>query len=226
MRLTTPMLFSLGFVSLFIAGGLTGPILAQPALDAYLHNTYFVVAHFHLIMAMAGVFSIFAGVYYWFPLMTGRMMNEPLGKLHFWITIVAAYGTFLPMHFAGLAGQPRHYSQLSGTTSLLENLLPLQRGITYSALLLASAQFLFLANLVWSLFRGKRATQNPWQATTLEWAAAPEQFTEASTSDNTAGASKLYRLCIYRSPYDYGLRPDGLDFTMQCDPRSKTGVSF
>ena len=96
LRLTTPMLFAMGFVSLFIAGGLTGPILAQPVLDTYLHNTYFVVAHFHLIMAMAGAFSIFAGVYYWFPLMTGRLMNEPLGKLHFWITLIAAYGTFPP----------------------------------------------------------------------------------------------------------------------------------
>ena len=113
------MLFSIGFVSLFIAGGLTGPILAQPVLDTYLHNTYFVVAHFHLIMAMAGAFSIFAGVYYWFPLMTGRLMNEPLGKLHFWLTLIAAYGTFLPMHFAGLAGEPRHYSQLAGTTPAL-----------------------------------------------------------------------------------------------------------
>ena len=130
LRLTTPMLFSIGFVSLFIAGGLTGPILAQPVLDSYLHNTYFVVAHFHLIMAMAAVFSIFAGVYYWFPLMSGRLMNEPIGKLHFWCTLIGAYATFFPMHFAGLAGMPRHYSQLSVTASGLQILLPLQRGIT------------------------------------------------------------------------------------------------
>ncbi len=216
LRLTTPMLFSMGFVSLFIAGGLTGPILAQPVLDAYLHNTYFVVAHFHLIMAMAGAFSIFAGVYYWFPLMTGRTMNESLGKLHFWFTILAAYGTFLPMHFAGLAGEPRHYSQLAGTAPALQALLPVQRGITYSALILASAQFLFLANLIWSIRRGTPASNNPWEATTLEWASPTETFTELPTSPAAAGASQFQRK-VYRGPYEYRLRPDGLDFTMQDD---------
>ena len=108
-------------------------------------------------------------------------MNEPLGKLHFWITLVAAYGTFLPMHFAGLAGEPRHYSQLADTTPSLQALLPLQKGITYFALVLASAQFLFIANLIWSAFRGKRASNNPWQATTLEWAPPLEESLELST---------------------------------------------
>ncbi|AXC14918.1 Cytochrome c oxidase polypeptide I [Acidisarcina polymorpha] len=221
LRLTTPMLFSLGFVSLFIAGGLTGPVLAQPALDAYLHNTYFVVAHFHLIMAMAGVFSIFAGVYYWFPLMTGRLMNGTLGKLHFWITLIAAYGAFFPMHFAGLAGEPRHYSQLSGTTPLLENLLPLQRGITFSAVILASAQLIFLANLLWSIMRGEVAPPNPWQATTLEWAPSMARIVKTSTSGLDPSASKFHQNIACRAPYEYGLRPNGLDFIMQCDPNTK-----
>jgi cytochrome c oxidase subunit 1 len=220
LRLTTPMLFAIGFVSLFIAGGLTGPILAQPALDAYLHNTYFVVAHFHLIMAMAGAFCIFAGVYYWFPLMTGRMMNEPLGKLHFWFTLLGAYATFFPMHFAGLAGEPRHYSQLAQTTPALEALLPLQKGITYAAVILAAAQFLFLANLIWSIFRGRRAPANPWQATTLEWAPIVDLSAGLSPSSSTDAASAIER-AVYRGPYQYGLRPDGLDFTMQCDPNPK-----
>ncbi len=220
LRLTTPMLFSMGFVSLFIAGGLTGPILAQPVLDAYLHNTYFVVAHFHLIMAMAGAFSIFAGVYYWFPLMTGRLMNEPLGKLHFWLTLLAAYGTFFPMHFAGLAGEPRHYSQLAATTPALQALLPLQRDITYFALILAAAQFLFLANLIWSIFRGKRASNNPWEATTLEWASPLEDSARTSTSPGTLPASQSKRK-VYRGPYEYGIRPDGSDFIMQCHPNPK-----
>jgi cytochrome c oxidase subunit 1 len=167
--LPTPMLFTLGFLSFFIAGGLTGPILAQPVLDAYLHNTYFVVAHFHLIMAMAGMFSLFAAIYYWFPLMTGRLMNETLGKWHFWLSLIGAYGTFFPMHFAGLAGLPRHYAQLTGSTSTLSSLLPLQTGITHSALFLATAQLLFLINLVWSTLRGQPAGSNPWRATTLEW---------------------------------------------------------
>ncbi len=102
--------------------------------------------------------------------MTGRLMNEPLGKLHFWLTLLAAYGTFFPMHFAGLAGEPRHYSQLAGTTPALQALLPLQTNITYFAFVLAAAQFVFLANLLWSTFRGNRASNNPWQATTMEWA--------------------------------------------------------
>ncbi len=225
LRLTTPMLFSMGFVSLFIAGGLTGPILAQPALDAYLHNTYFVVAHFHLIMAMAGVFSIFAGVYYWFPLMTGRLMNETVGKLHFWCTLIGAYLTFFPMHFAGLAGEPRHYPQLAGTTSGLQHLLPLQRGITHSALFLATAQLLFLGNLAWSAAKGKRSPVNPWQATTMEWAGEwPGEWAGSTAASGrlrptaAAGeASQGRRWKVYRGPYEYGVRPDRSDFIMQCD---------
>ncbi len=180
------MLFALGFVSLFIAGGLTGPILAQPILDQYLHNTYFVVAHFHLIMAMAGIFGLFAATYYWFPLITSatggpaRLMSEPLGRWHFWLTITGAYATFLPMHFAGLAGTPRHYAQLTGipitaSAQLLAGVLPLQRFITIAAVVLASAQLLFLLNLVRSLCNGTPASENPWSATTLEWAPASNQ---------------------------------------------------
>ena len=175
-QMTTPMLFSLGFVSLFITGGLTGPILAQPVLDAYLHNTFFVVAHFHLIMGMAGTFSLFAATYYWFPLMTGRMMSERLGKIHFWWTLIGAYAAFLPMHLAGLAGEPRHYAQLSGIAgpagSLLAGVLPLQRFITWAAIFLGCGQFIFLVNLFASSRRGARAASNPWGATTLEWAPA------------------------------------------------------
>lgn len=185
LRLTTPMLFALGFLSFFIAGGLTGPILAQPALDTYLHNTFFVVAHFHLVMAMAGVFSVFAGIYYWFPLMTGRMMNDLLGKLHFWISLIAAYGTFLPMHMSGLAGEPRHYERLAGPVVSFSEILPNERGITWSAILLGAAQLLFLWNIFASAKRGRRAEENPWQATTLEW--APE----------------IPRQRIERGPYEY-----------------------
>jgi cytochrome c oxidase subunit I len=220
-RLTTPMLFALGFISFFIAGGLTGPLLAQPALDAYLHNTFFVVAHFHLVMAMAGVFSVFAGIYYWYPLLTGRRMHEALGHLHFWISLIAAYGTFFPMHLAGLAGEPRHYAQLAGTVESFASLIPVERGITYSALLLAAAQLIFLFNVFWSAGRGVPAGENPWLATTLEW-------------------SPIAHPIIGSGPYEYG--PDsarGRDFLPQWESREnlpdgpggvgsapKTGVSF
>ncbi len=186
---TTPMLFALGFVSLFITGGLSGPILAQPILDQYLHNTYFVVAHFHLIMAMAGIFGLFAATYYWFPLVcaaTGlpaRQMNESLGRWHFWLTLVFAYMTFLPMHIAGLEGAPRHYARFDGVqnaaAALLAPTLSMQRHITYSAFLLAASQILFLINLVLSLRRGPLAGENPWAATTLEWA-PPDVWKAAS----------------------------------------------
>jgi len=200
MRLATPMLFTLGFLSFFISGGLTGPILAQPALDAYLHNTFFVVAHFHLVMAMAGVFSLFAGIYYWYPLLTGRLMNETLGKTHFWISLIAAYGTFYPMHFAGLAGEPRHYAQLAGPVESFPSLIPVERGITFAALTLAAAQLIFLFNVFRSARHGVPAGQNPWRATTGEW--SPEVHPRT-----------------WGEPYCYGTNSGGgEDFLPQWEP--------
>ena len=208
---TSAMLFSLGFVSLFITGGLTGPILAQPILDEYLHNTLFVVAHFHLIMAMAGIFALFAATYYWFPLITakngnpGRLMSEPLGRLHFWLTFLGAYATFLPMHLTGLAGEPRHYSQLTGIPGpggslspaghLLAATIPLNRHITYAAIFLATSQILFFINLIRSFRNGILAPQNPWQATTLEWHPAlhPNAPVEASET----------KVIVHRQPCEY-----------------------
>jgi cytochrome c oxidase subunit 1 len=184
-RRPTPMLYALGFVSLFLAGGLTGPILAQPILDQYLHNTYFVVAHFHLIMAMAGVFGLFAATSYWFPQLSSaaggpaRLMNETLGRWHFWLSIVFAYATFLPMHLAGLGGNPRHYAQLIGipnaASDLLAKVIPMQTVVTHCAFVLGAAQLLFLVNLAWSFRRGQFAPANPWRATTLEWFASSAQ---------------------------------------------------
>ncbi len=191
----TPMLFPLGFVSLFVAGGLTGPILAQPALDQYLNNTYFVVAHFHLIMAMAGIFGLFAATYYWFPLMCGRLMNEPLGRWHFWLTLIGAYATFLPMHLAGLMGSPRHYSQFVGqlgpAASLFARAMPMQRHVTYSAMLLISSQILFLINIAWSWRRGDAAHENPWTATTMEW--VPQALSDSTYILAASNAVKVYR---------------------------------
>ncbi len=203
LRFPTPMLFALGFLSFFIAGGLTGPILAQPVLDSYLHNTFFVVAHFHLIMAMAGVFSLFAGVYYWYPLLTGRLMNETVGKLHFWISLIGAYGAFLPMHFSGLAGEPRHYERLAGPVATFSAIAANERGITFSAILLAAAQLLFLWNIFDSARRGRLAGPNPWSATTLEW--APE------------GAVGR----IERQPYEYEIPLNETKFHPQWESASK-----
>ena len=169
LRRATPLLFTLGFISLFITGGLSGPVLALPILDSYLHNTFFVVAHFHLVMGMAVSFSLFAAIYYWFPLLTGRQMNERLGRWHFWLSLIGAYAVFFPMHFAGLAGEPRQYAQLTGTAAYLASLLPLERFITVAAFLLVAAQILFLWNLLHSLVRGHRSSSNPWNAGTLEW---------------------------------------------------------
>jgi len=200
-QFTTPMLFALGFVSLFITGGLTGPILAQPILDEYLHNTFFVVAHFHLIMAMAGVFGLLCATYYWFPLIFHRQLSERLGKGHFWLTIFGAYSTFLPMHLTGLAGEPRQYAQLNGiagpATSLLATTTPLQLHITVSALFLACAQLPFLYNLIATLLSPETAPENPWSATTMEW--SPDEL-----------------LTTYHGPCHYS--DDGVNFTPQWQP--------
>ncbi|MGC1782508.1 MAG: cbb3-type cytochrome c oxidase subunit I [Acidobacteriaceae bacterium] len=190
LRRATPLLFTLGFVSLFITGGLTGPILAQPILDSYLHNTFFVVAHFHLIMGMAGIFALFAAVYYWFPLLTGRRMSESLGRWHFWLSLAGAYAVFFPMHFAGMAAEPRQYAQLTGTAAYLTNLLPLQTFITVAAFLLVASQFIFLWNLAHSLRRGAPAGPDPWRAGTFEWLSAQNaSIGETSASDKNAALS-------------------------------------
>ena len=161
LRLTTPMLFALGFVSIFVTGGLSGLFLGQPNLDAYFHDTYFVVAHFHIIMGVAALFGIFAGTFYWFPLLFGKMLNETLGKVHFYLTFILSYATFLPMHFAGFAGNPRRYADFT-SFDFLAPIIPLQKGITHAAFALAAVQVIFLFNLVWTLWRGSAAPENPW----------------------------------------------------------------
>ncbi len=155
-ELNTAMLFSLGFVSVFVTGGLSGIFLGQPQIDAYFHDTYFVVAHFHIVMGVAALFAIFAAIFEWFPLLCGRMMDERLGKVHFYLTFVLAYTTFVPMHFVGFAGSPRRYADFT-TFEFLAPLMTLQKGITHSAFALAAAQVVFLVNLGWSWRRGRTA---------------------------------------------------------------------
>ena len=167
LRITAASLFALGFISLFVSGGVSGFFLAQPSIDIYLHATYFVVGHFHLVMGVASIFGIFAGTYFWFPKMFGRTMNEGLGKLHFWLTFVGAYCIFMPFHYLGLAGNVRRYSAF--VEDYLQPLLPVHKFISIAALITGAAQLIFLYNLVYSRFRGKPATENPWEATSLEW---------------------------------------------------------
>ena len=207
LRLTTAMLFSIGFVSLFVTGGLTGLFLAQPPLDAYLHETYFVIAHFHLIMGMAVIFAIFAGTYFWFPKMFGRMLNETLGKIHFVFTFVGAYAIFMPMIFLGLEGNPRRYSAL--TDNFLKPLIPLHQFITAAALVVGAAQFIFVFNFFWSLFKGPKASDNPWEATSLEWTVS-----SPPPPGNFAGTRP--RIC--HGAYEYSVPGAEKDFVMQDSP--------
>src|SRR5690242_1411205 len=167
LRINAASLFALGFISMFIAGGVSGFFLAQPSLDIMLHATYFVVGHFHLVMAVAAIFGIFAGTYFWFPKVTGRMMNETLGKIHFWFSFVGAYCIFMPFHYLGMAGNVRRYSAF--VDDFMQPLIPLHKFITVAALITGAAQFIFLYNLIHSRFKGAVAPQNPWEATSLEW---------------------------------------------------------
>ena len=211
-RLYTPMLFAIGFVSLFVSGGLSGPFLAQPVLDIPLHDTYFVVGHFHLIMGVAAIFGMFAGTYYWFPKMFGRMMNETLGKWHFVITFIGTYCIFMPMHYLGMAGQTRRYSQFT-EVAYQTKLLPLQTFMTYAAFVTIGAQLIFVITLFWSMKKGPKASDNPWEATTLEWTTATPP-----PHDNFGGHIPV----VNHGPYEYSVPGAPRDFTMQTDPATAT----
>jgi len=211
-RFTTAMLFSLGFVSLFVTGGLSGLFLAQPPVDVYLHATYFVVAHFHMVMGVAAIFAMFAGTYFWAPKLFGRMLNETWGKIHFWVTFVGVYCIFMPMHFVGLEGNVRRYSTF--TDNFLIPLIPVHKFMTISALITGAAQFIFFFNLFWSMFKGKKAEQNPWEATSLEWTTA-----SPPVWDNFGGKHPV----VYHGPYEYGVPGAVKDYVMQDSPEVAAG---
>jgi cytochrome c oxidase subunit 1 len=207
-QFTTAMLWALGFVSLFVTGGISGVILAQPILDNYFHDTYFVVAHFHMIMGVAAIFGIFAGTYFWFPKMFGRMMHEGLGKIHFWVTFVGVNAIFIPMHFLGVAGHPRRYSETTGV-DFLKDLDKVHTFITHAAYLTAAIQILFLVNFVYSLWKGPKASKNPWGCTTLEW------ITDSPPPhDNFGGVEPV----VYHGAYEYSVPGAKEDFVMQTSP--------
>jgi cytochrome c oxidase subunit 1 len=207
-RFQTPMLYAIGFVSLFVSGGLSGPFLAQPVLDIQLHDTYFVVGHFHLIMGVAAIFGMFAATYYWVPKMFGRMMNETWGRVHFFITLAGTYAIFMPMHYLGIAGGTRRYSQYT-EVAYLSKLMPLHQFMTYAAMITIAAQFIFVINLFWSIFKGPKASDNPWEATTLEWTTATPP-----PHDNFGGVTPV----VHHGPYEYGVPGAARDFVMQTDP--------
>ncbi len=207
-RINSASLFALGFISMFVSGGVTGFFLAQPSIDIYLHATYFVVGHFHMVMGVAAIFGVFAGTYFWFPKMTGRMMNDTLGKIHFGLTFVGAYCIFMPFYYLGLAGNIRRYAAF--TDDYLLPLIPVHRFITYAALLTGTAQLIFLYNLLHSRFAGKPAPMNPWDGTSLEWTvSSPPPF------DNFGGHAPV----VFQDPHQFGVpNGDGGDYVMQTSP--------
>jgi cytochrome c oxidase subunit 1 len=208
LRINTASLFALGFISMFISGGVSGFFLAQPSIDIMLHATYFVVGHFHLVMGVAAIFGIFAGTYFWFPKMFGRMMSETLGKIHFWLTFVGSYCIFMPFHYLGIAGNVRRYQAF--VDDYTQPLIPLHRFITVAAILTGLAQLIFLYNLIHSRFWGKIAPDNPWEATTLEW------NTPTTPPPHNNFGDKLPE--VFHDPYQYGVESSVGDYVMQASP--------
>ncbi len=207
-RFATPMLFAIGFVSLFVAGGITGLVLGQSSLDLPMHDTYFVTAHFHLVMGVASIFGMFAATYFWFPKMFGRMMNERMGQIHFWVTFIGVYCIFVPMHTMGIVGMPRRFAQFT-EYEFLAKLHPLVVFVSIAAILTVIAQIIFYFNLIWSLFKGKKAGANPWEATTLEW------ITDSPPPhDNFAGVIPT----VYRGSYEFAVPGAPNDYLMQTEP--------
>ena len=207
-QMNPAMLFSIGFVSTFITGGLTGIILGDSALDINVHDTYFVVAHFHLVMGISALYGMFAGIYHWYPKMFGRMINKNLGYLHFWVTAVCAYGVFFPMHFIGMAGLPRRY-YTNSNFPLFDDVANVNVIITIFALIGGAFQLVYLYNFFGSIFFGKRAPQNPWKATTLEWTTPVEHI-----HGNWPGDIPH----VYRWAYDYSKPGHDVDFVPQNIP--------
>ena len=212
---TPAMLFSIGLVSFFVSGGVTGIILGNSALDIQLHDTYFVVAHFHLVMGSAAFFGMVAGVYHWFPKMFGRMLNPTLGYIHFWITFAGVYLVFFPQHYLGIAGFPRRYYAYTGFdfTNKYQDLAQLS---TVAAIVVFAANIIFLYNFFYSIFWGKKATQNPWKSNTLEW----------TTPVNVGHGNWEGEIpAVYRWPYDYSKPGAADDFIPQNVPFSATPES-
>ncbi|MDH0615251.1 MULTISPECIES: cytochrome c oxidase subunit I [unclassified Agrobacterium] len=209
-HLTLPMLFALAFIVTFINGGLTGLFLGNVVVDVPLSDTMFVVAHFHMVMGVAPIMVIFGAIHHWYPKVTGRMLNEAMGHVHFWITFLGAYAIFFPMHYLGLMGVPRRYYELGETAFIPDSAHTLNMFITVAALVVGAAQLLFLFNLEWSLRWGKKAVGNPWRATTLEW--------QTPQTPPVHGNWGKELPVVYRWPYDYSVPGAAEDFLPQNQP--------
>ncbi|MCY1743251.1 cytochrome c oxidase subunit I [Ensifer sp. SL37] len=211
-HLTLPMLFALAFIVTFVNGGLTGLFLGNVVVDVPLSDTMFVVAHFHMVMGVAPIMVIFGAIYHWYPKITGRMLNQAMGQIHFWVTFVGAYLIFFPMHYLGLIGMPRRYYEMGETAFVPASAHTLNEFITIMALIVGAAQIVFLFNLIWSIRHGREAGGNPWRATTLEW-----QTPETPPRHGNWGKDLPV---VYRWPYDYSVPGAAEDFIPQTEPGS------
>ncbi|MEB3042527.1 MULTISPECIES: cytochrome c oxidase subunit I [Rhizobium] len=211
-HLTLPMLFALAFIVTFVNGGLTGLFLGNVVVDVPLSDTMFVVAHFHMVMGVAPILVIFGAIYHWYPKVTGRMLNDVLGHIHFWITFLGTYAIFFPMHYLGLLGVPRRYFEMGEAAFVPPSAHTLNIFISVMALVVGAGQVVFLFNLVWSLFRGREAGGNPWRATTLEW-----QTPQTPPAHGNWGKDLPV---VYRWAYDYSVPGAAEDFIPQTEPAS------
>jgi cytochrome c oxidase subunit 1 len=209
-RLNVPMLFAIGFIFTFIHGGLTGLFLGNVTVDLPLSDTYFVVAHFHMVMGVSPVMVLFAAIYHWYPKMTGKMFNETMGKAHFWFTFLGAYSIYLPMHYIGILGVPRRYYANDLATFMPDSVQSVNVAITMAALIVAASQILFFINIISSLRNGKDAGSNPWESNTLEW-----QTPDTPPKHGNWGEDLPE---VYRWPYDYSVPGQAADFIPQTEP--------
>jgi len=204
------MLFALAFIVTFVNGGLTGLFLGNVVVDVPLSDTMFVVAHFHMVMGVAPIMVIFGAIYHWYPKITGRMLNEAMGQIHFWVTFIGAYAIFFPMHYLGLIGVPRRYHELGEAAFVTASIAELNAFISVMAFLVGAAQILFLFNLAWSLRHGREAGGNPWRATTLEWQTPETPPPHGNWGDELP--------VVYRWAYDYSVPGAPEDFIPQNQP--------